>query len=105
MFEKSALWKVKFHSVKGLTVSHMPSGLFIILAAKSLPHSVDIDLRLMYQICFSLIQHQKTAYRACLSSALMALQTRHCSCSLTTFHVEHSATAPFQASVESTVIS
>lgn len=81
------------------------SGLFSILAAKSLPHSVDIDLRLMCQMRFSLIQHQKPAYHACLSSALTVLQIRHCSCSLITLHAEHSATALFQTFVESNKVS
>lgn len=98
--EKSTLWKVDFQHVKRLTASHMPSGQFSTLAAKSLPHPVDVDLRLMYQMVFSLIQHQKPAHDAFLSLPWMAFQIR-CSPRVTTFQVEHSATIPFQAVIES----
>lgn len=69
-----ALWKMFFHSIKGLTASHMPPGHFGTLAPKSLPHFTDVDLRLMCQMGFSLIQHQKPAHVASLSPPLVALQ-------------------------------
>lgn len=49
-----------FHSMKGLTACHMPPGQFGTLAAKSLPHCVDVDLRLMCQMGF--MQHQKPTH-------------------------------------------